>query len=382
MAHMADNRWYLGALTLALMIAGCDKKPAEKSEPSPSVDKQAASTEDASKPADGGYPADSLTLPTLGEMPIPKDNPQTDAKVALGNKLFFDKRMSGDGKLACYSCHLNEDGTGGAIKTAVGAFGKKLTRHSPVMVNVGYLPKLYWDGRSDSLEAQAKGAWAGGNLGVGEDGIEKKAQELAALPEYKPMFQAAFPGEKVSADTVAKALSAYERTIVCNDTAYDKYAGGDKSALSPEQKAGLSTFMGKGMCSACHAPPHFSTAYLGQGAFFNVGVGTKDVPEDEVDVGRMKVTEKEQDWAAFKPPTLRNVSKSPPYFHDGSAATLKEAVSFMASGGHDNKNKTPLMSDKKLSEKEVDEIIAFLGALECDTKLEEPTAKTPEPAKP
>lgn len=359
-------------LLLTPWLLGCDKKAKEEASSSAVSDAQTKTSTEPAKPAPSGPSADELTLPLLPDMPIPEDNPQSEHKVSLGHRLFFDERLSGDGKLSCYSCHQNENGTGGADKTAVGSFGKKLPRHSPVILNAGYLPKFYWDGRADTLEAQVKGAWGGPNMGVGADNLDTKAKQMAALPEYKQAFAEAFPGETPNGDTVAKALSAYTRTLTCKDTAYDKYAAGDKSALSEEQKAGLSVFMGKAMCSACHAPPFFSTAYLGQSAFFNVGIGTKGVPEDDVDIGRMKVTEKETDWAAFKPPTLRNVTRSAPYFHDGSMDNLKDAVVFMASGGYDNKNKTPLMSDKKLTATEVDQIVSFLGALECKTQLEAP----------
>lgn len=348
-------------IVLAPLLVGCKKPTEEKAEPTP-----------APEPAAAKMPVTEAPLPPLPkmpEMPIPEDNPQSDAKVALGKKLFFDKRLSVDGSMSCYSCHLDENGNGGGTPLAVGPKNTKLPRHSPTLWNVGYLPALYWDGRAASLEAQALGAWGGGNMGVGADNLDKKAQEIAKLPEYKSAFAEVFPGEKVGKDHVAKALASYERTLVCNDTAFDKFAAGDKSALSESAHAGLELFMGKAMCVACHAPPQFTTAAMGAGAFFNTGVGTKDVPEDKVDVGRMKVTERDADWAAFKPPTLRNVSRSAPYFHDGHAATLREAVVFMASGGYDNKNKSPLLSDKKLSDAEIDQLVSFLEALECPGRL-------------
>jgi cytochrome c peroxidase len=320
-----------------------------------------------------GPKADDLKLPVIGAMPIPADNPQSDAKIALGNQLFFDKRMSVDGSRACYSCHLNEDGTGGHLPLAVGPKEKVLTRHSPVMWNVGYLPRFYWDGRSESLEAQGLAAWAGGNMAVGKENLAAKATEIGKA--YKKAFAAVFPGKEVTPELVIQALSAYERTLVCNDTRYDKYANGDKSALADAEKRGLELFMGKGGCVTCHAPPFFSTAYLAKdGAYFNTGIGTIDKKEEEVDVGRMAVTKNAADWAAFKPPSLRNVSKSAPYFHDGSVAELREAVRFMASGGHKNKNLSPLLTDRKLSDDELTSIIAFLKALECPGALSEPKA--------
>jgi cytochrome c peroxidase len=162
------------------------------------------------------------------------------------------------------------------------------------------------------------------------------------------------------------------RTLICADTAYDRYAAGDKAALSDQQQKGLDVFESKGRCSTCHAPPFFSTAMaLEGGAYFNAGIGT-DGPEDKVDVGRMKVSNKPDDWAAFKPPSLRNITKSPPYFHNGSVPKLEDAVKIMASGGIANKNKSPLLQDAQLTDAERADLIAFLGALECGGKLEEP----------
>jgi cytochrome c peroxidase len=309
----------------------------------------------------------------LGSLGTPKDNPTTSVKVRLGNLLFFDNRLSADGTRSCYSCHDNADGTGGHEPLAVGAKGAKLPRHAPIMWNVAYLPKLYWDGRSDSLEAQMKAAWAGGNMGVGQDGLPAKAKEIGALPEYQALFAAAFPGEEVTPDSVAKAVAAYERTMFCGDTAFDKFSTGDKSALSDEQAKGLALFTGKAACNACHTPPFFSDAYTTDGgAFHNVGIGTKGKPEAEVDVGRAKVSKGDADFAAFKTPTLRNVTRSAPYFHDGSVSTLEEAVSIMAGGGIANKHKDAKLVDKKLKKDEIASLVAFLGALECKGVLARP----------
>jgi len=318
--------------------------------------------------------ADEMQLQwDLGKVPIPADNPQSDAKIELGHQLFFDKRLSVDHSRSCYFCHQNEDGNGGHDPIAIGANDKKLTRQSPVIWNVGYLSKLYWDGRSDSLEAQATAALEGGNMGLGKDKLSEKAQEIAKIPGYKRQFETAFPGQGATAKTLVQAISAYERTLVCNDTAYDKYAKGDKTALNETQKHGLEVFTGKAYCIMCHTPPYFSLAYLSAAsAFFDIGIGTEGKDEKDVDVGRMSVTQKDSDWSAFKPPSLRNVSKSAPYFHDGSRATLEDAVHFMAGGGAKNKNLTPILADRKLTDDEVKSIVSFLGALDCNEKLTPP----------
>lgn len=369
-----DTRFLVLGLA-ALLNAGCHKKPKPDTEAAASAEPVASAPAAASAKAELAAPdTDAMKLLyDLGKVNFPEDNPNTDEKVKLGHQLFFDKRLSADGSRSCYSCHQNEDGNGGHEPTAIGAKNKQLTRHSPVIWNVAYLSRFYWDGRADSLEAQATAAWAGGNMGVGKENLAKKAKEIQAIPGYKQQFATVFPEQGVTPDTIVKAIAAYERTLICDDTAYDRYAKGDKKALSDEQKKGLAVFLGKAGCTACHTPPYFSSApMIEQGTYFNVGVGVEGKAEDAVDVGRMKVSEKDKDWAAFKVPTLRNISKSAPYFHDGSAKTLDEAVRFMASGGYKNKARSALLLDRNLSDSEINSLVAFLGALDCNKTLEEP----------
>ncbi len=376
------TRWSLGIGALgvgslgliAVLGTACSKdEPKPAPEPKqPATKAQPAATTAASAPAAA---AAAVPAPpkSLGALKIPKDNPLTAAKVALGQKLFFDKRLSVDGSRACYSCHQNEDGTGGHEPTAIGAKDVKLTRHAPAMWNVAYLPRLYWDGRADSLEAQAKGAWAGGNMGVGADNLTKKADELYALPEYTALFDAAFPGEGGTVATVTQAIASYERTLFCGDTAYDKFAAGDTSALNEEQKKGWELFTGKANCHSCHTPPFFSDAFMAeQGAYHNIGMGLEGTAPDKVDPGRQAISKVESDQSAFKTPSLRNVTRTAPYFHDGSVAKLEDAVAFMAKGGFKNEHLDPKLVDKKLAPEELKAIVAFLGALECDGKLEPP----------
>lgn len=365
--------------TLVIILATVTLGGCKKQEPPPAQGTgQGSATAEAppSPPRPSQQPLQPL--PTL-ELP---DDPKRAEKIALGHALFFDKRLSGHNDRACYSCHQNEQGNGGKDPIAIGSGDKVLTRHSPVIWNVGYWNNaFYWDGRAKTLEANANGAWALGNMGAaaGADtpekitaALDKKAAELANIPGYKALFDAAFPGAPVKAEHVTGALAEYMRTLVCKDTAYDRYAAGDKAALTDQQQRGFDVFQGKGRCGTCHAPPFFSTAMgLEGGAYFNVGIGTQG-PEDKVDVGRMAVSKKDEDWAAFKPPSLRNVTRSAPYFHDGSVATLEDAVKLMASGGIANKNKSPLLEDAKLTAEELADVVAFLGALECPGKLDEP----------
>ncbi|MBK8014273.1 MAG: c-type cytochrome [Deltaproteobacteria bacterium] len=343
-------------------------------EPSPAANPSAQTEANKPAPTVNAAPRPSAgSLPRLEPLKREED-PYRAKKVALGNALFFDKRLSVDGTRACYSCHMNEDGTGGHTPLAIGAKNKALTRHSPTLVNVAYLKgAFYWDGRAPSLEAQGMAAWAGGNMGVGEKDLAKKAAKIRKIKGYAKMFKAAYPGKKITPDLIMDAIAEYERTLICDDTAYDRFAAGDKSALTEPQQRGLDVFMGKGQCVACHAPPMFSSAMgVDGGVYFNVGIGTANKAESEVDIGRLKVSNNPSDWAAFKPPTLRNVAKSAPYFHDGSVATLKEAVHIMASGGVPNKNKSPILSDRGLTEAESADLVAFLEGLNCSLELKEP----------
>jgi cytochrome c peroxidase len=324
---------------------------------------------------------ESLALP---------DDPKRAEKIALGHALFFDKQLSGGSDRSCYSCHQNEDGNGGHDSLAIGSGNKLLTRHSPVIWNVGYWKAaFYWDGRAKTLEDNVKGAWGGGNMGGTPAGtapekmgelLDKRAAALAATPRYKKLFEAAFRGAPAKTEQVQQAIAEYMRTLVCNDTAFDRFAAGNQTALSVQQQRGLDIFLmpSKGNCGMCHAPPFFSTAMATDGGtYMNVGIGTQGVAEDKIDVGRMTVTSLATDWAAFKIPSLRNVARSAPYFHDGSVAKLEDAVKLMASGGIANKNKFPQLDDKKLTADELADLIAFLGALDCPGKLE-PPAEAPD----
>lgn len=197
----------------------------------------------AARPSDGPVPQ----MPAL-DLP---DDPSRAEKVALGHVLFFDKRLSGHGDRACYSCHMNENGNGGKDPIAIGSGDKPLTRHAPVIWNVAYyVNSFYWDGRSPDLEATVKAAWGGPNMDAGTDALDRKAAELAAVAGYRPLFAAAYGAStEIKADQVANAVAEYMRTLVCNDTAYDKLAAGDTTALTDQQKQGLDLFMTKGSAS-------------------------------------------------------------------------------------------------------------------------------------
>ena len=365
---MTTRTWIL-AVALGLGLGACGKKKAaDETPPATQTPPTTQTPPAANRPSQG-------PLQTMPALALP-DDPARDAKVELGHALFFDKRMSIDGTLACYSCHQNEDGTGGHDPIAVGANKQVQKRHAPQLWNLGYHKSgFYWDGRAAQLEDVAKGAWGGGNMGVGKDNLDKQAAKMAKIGGYAKLWSAAFgdAAKTPTGDQVAQALAAYMRTITCTDTAYDKFAAGDKTALNEQQQRGLDLFLGKGTCSACHTPPAFTiSAMMEGGAYFNAGIGTAGKDEKDVDPGRGGITNNPADWAAFKVPTLRGAVKSPPYFHDGSKATLEEAVRYMANGAQANKNLTALLQPKNLTDAEIADLVAFLGGLECKTPLVEP----------
>lgn len=312
----------------------------------------------------GGFTPDIQPLPkqlvTYEPMTIPADNPLTPEKVALGRQLFFDERLSGDGSRSCYSCHLCEKGLTDGLPKAIGAFNKQLPRSSPTLWNVGYYKEFYWDGRSPSLEKQAMAAWTGANQGAKADEIVTK---LNALQGYHAQFQKIF-GSDATPDTVVKAIAAFERTIISGNTAWDRWKAGDTTAINQSAWRGWNIFQAI-KCNNCHDGVLFTDQQ-----YHNVGIGTD---QKEPDVGRFKVTNKPEDMGAFKTPTLRDIARSAPYFHDGSVKTLEEAVDLMLAGGKPNEH-----LDKKNLEKhnilpeQREDLLNFLRSLDVDCTLSKP----------
>ncbi|MEK6405511.1 MAG: cytochrome c peroxidase [Acidobacteriota bacterium] len=302
------------------------------------------------------------TLARYEAMEIPVDNPMTPEKVALGRQLFFDKRLSGDESRSCYSCHVCERGLTDGLAKAIGAFNKPLPRSSPTLWNIGYHKMFYWDGRSPSLEKQAMAAWQGGNMGAKDKEAEIVAK-INGLQGYHSQFHKVFDGD-ATAENMMQAISAFERTIISGDTAWDRWQAGDQSAVSEGAKRGWEVFK-SAKCTNCH-----DGVLITDQQFHNAGVGM-DAPEP--DKGRFNATKKEEDTGAFKTPTLRDVAKSAPYFHDGSAATLEEAVDFMLNGGKPN----PYLDKKNLEKRVITpeqrrDLLEYLRSLNVDCRLVEP----------
>jgi cytochrome c peroxidase len=314
----------------------------------------------------GGFTPEIQPLPaqltTYEPMSIPADNPMTPEKVALGRQLFFDERLSIDGSKSCYSCHVCEHGLTDGLPKAIGPGNKQLPRSSPTLWNIGYHKQFYWDGRSGSLEAQAMAAWKGGNMGVGEKTGEIVAK-INALQDYKAQFQKVFQSD-ATPENMMQAISAYERTIISGDTAWDRWKAGDNTAISMSAYRGWNIFQAI-RCNNCHDGVLFTDQQ-----YHNIGIG---MDQKEPDPGRGKVTNKPEDTGAFKTPTLRDIARSAPYFHDGSAKTLEEAVDIMLGGGKENPyvDKKNLQPHKLLPEQRED-LLNFLRSLSVDCKITKP----------
>jgi cytochrome c peroxidase len=291
-------------------------------------------------------PAPALPPLPLGlpELKDSEENPTTPEKADLGHKLFFDKRLSKDGTMACVSCHLVDKAytSGAATDRKVG--GAMNSRNAPTMLNIGYHSSFYWDGRMPTLEAVSNAAWKG-QLGADPAAI---AEALNRIPAYKAMFQRAF-GEDATADNVPKALAAWLRALKTGNSAWDRAQAGDTTALSKDAQAGFVVFTKKG-CVTCHVPPLFTDF-----DFHNAGIGE--------DPGRKDATKDDADFGRFKTPSLRNVALTAPYFHDGKTATLEEAIAFMAKGGNKNPHLDPKFKPQKLSKQEAAQLKAFLESL-------------------
>jgi cytochrome c peroxidase len=306
--------------------------------------------------------AHRATEPTtaLPPMQYPADNPTSPAKVALGAQLFVDKRLSGSGQMACQGCHYRELGWTDAQVLSKRDDGQLNTRHTPSLYNVGHQTIWYWDGRSATLEAQTLAAWRNQ---TGADPA-KIAAILNAVPGYASQFQVVYGGP-ATPDNIVKSLTTYLRTKNSDNAPWDRFERGDMKAVSADAVAGQKLFAGKGGCVACHTPPLY-----GNSTFFNIGL---EAGKAKPDVGRFNVTKNDADMSAFKTPSLRSVALGAPYFHDGSRATLDEAVRYMAAGGGNDPKKSPLLKPTGLTEPEIAQVVEFLKALTSTEPWQAPT---------
>jgi cytochrome c peroxidase len=315
------------------------------------------------------YAREDLSDWKLPPVPIPKDNPQTPAKIALGKQLVFDLRLSKNESMNCTSCHLPSAGGAGWTPRAFG-HGGELGRWAPSWEDSGYYTSLFWDGRAASLEEQT--GLLPGHMGpVSAPGemagnVDEVVKTLNAIPEYKKEFNKVF-GTDATAENIAKAIASFERTLVSHDAPFQHYVRGDRKALSASAKRGFDVFRGKGMCTTCHVPPA-----LTDNLFHNISV--PQVGPLKEDLGRYEVTKDEADKGRFKTPTLYNSGSFAFFMHDGAFSSLSAVIDNYNKGGDpNNKNQDPLIRPLKLTAREKADLEAFLKSL-TDPSLNRLTA--------
>ncbi len=303
--------------------------------------------------------ADDLREWQLPPVPVPADNPQSQAKAALGQQLAFDTRLSKNDSISCAGCHLPFAGGGGHTPRAFG-HGGELGRWAPSWINAAYATSLFWDGRASSLEEQT-GALPGHMGPISAPGemagdVQAIVKKLNAIPGYRKQFKQVF-GEGVTAENIARAIAAFERTLIAFNAPFQRYVRGDKDAISPAAKRGFALFQGKAQCIACHTPP-----LLTDNAFHNIGV--PQVGPLKEDQGRYAITKDTDDMRAFKTPSLYNSASFAFFMHDGAMSTMKEVIEHYNQGGNPkDRSQSPLITPLKLTAREKADLIAFMQSL-------------------
>jgi cytochrome c peroxidase len=350
---------------LALMMTACATIALSRSGASPKSEHQV------------GFPAN------LYARSIPADNPQTPAKIALGQALFVEQRLSADNLQHCEGCHNYAVGFTDQKRTSVGIDKQTGRRNAPTILNAMFNTSLFWDGRAATLEQQAKSPILN-PIEMGMKSPDEVVAKIQAMPQYREAFERVF-GREVNFDDIARALASYERTQFSFDSPFDHYVAGENDAIDESAKRGWKIFNGAGRCVSCHVWSR-ERPLFNDGRFHNVGVsagaalmhnasaigaGREDstnldrlaTDSGMSDLGRYLVTRKPADIGAFRTPDLRNLLVTQPYFHDGSAATLWDVVAHFNRGGTRNPYRDSAMVPLDLSKADEDDLVAFLATL-------------------
>lgn len=348
-----------------------------------------------------GEPTDLLAWarrPRLGlpPIPVPADNPLTAEKIALGRKLFYDRRLSLNGTQSCAMCHIPEQGfANNELAIAVGLEGRDVGRNAPTLYNVAYQRHLFHDARERTLEHQA---WQPmiNPLEMANPSIGHVLERLSHLPDYAGLFETAFGGRPAAMEGVGQALASYQRTLVSGNAPFDRwYFGGEADAIGPSAQRGFALFTGRAGCSACHLIGERSALFMDHG-LHNTGAGypmaeaarerprrvllapgvygeiapeqlaSVSRPAPRSDLGRYRITADPADRWHFKTPSLRNLTLTAPYMHDGSLATLAEVVAFYDRGGVPNPLQDPRIRPLALIPEEQADLVSFLESLTGD----------------
>jgi len=338
-----------------------------------------------------------LQSPPLGlpPVPVPDDNPPTASKIALGRKLFFDRRLSFNHTMSCGMCHIPEQGfTNQELATPIGVEGQSLRRNAPTILNAAYASRLFHDGRESSLENQAIAPLLAGDE-MANPSIGYLVEKIADLADYDGLFERAF-GAGPSLERIGQAIACWERTLLSAASPFDRWRyGGQQDALTPRQVEGFRLFTGKAGCVSCHSIDEQSALFT-DGGFHDTGIGHRGevvgaagapvpvelapglvVPMDRravesvglgrrPDAGRFEITLDPADRWRFRTPSLRNVALTAPYMHDGSIGTLEEVLAYYDAGGSPHPGLDARIRPLHLAPEETEALLSFLGALTGD----------------
>lgn len=333
-----------------------------------------------------GWPAptldDDVTHRQLGPIPqltYPEGNGPDEARESLGKRLFFDPRLSGSGQIACASCHDPDLGWADGRTTSFGHNRRRLKRNAPSILNSGHRAALFWDGRAESLERQARDVLS--NADEMHSGDEVLIANLKEIPSYVADFKAAFGVETPGLEQVALVLASFERTVVGARTRFDRFVDGQHSVLTDEEVSGLHLFRTDARCINCHSGPLFT-----DDKFHNIGLSQYGRPFE--DLGRYEVTGDAEDVGAFRTPSLRDVTRTAPYMHNGlfemdvllrlyNAGMPRNRLTKARTGDAPPPTKSPHLKPLGLNDQDLFDVAAFLGTLE-ESRSRFPVPDLPE----
>ena len=285
---------------------------------------------------------------------VPADNPLTIQRVELGRTLFFDKRLSNDNTIACANCHLMQHGFTDGQPVSTGIRGQKGGRSAPASFNRVFSSAQFWDGRAATLEDQSIGPFTN-PIEHGFVNYDIMISKMKKIKGYNTLFLQVF-GEDITIGNVGKAIASFQRTVLSGNSPADRFdQGGEAGAISAPAQRGLLLFRDKARCTKCHSGFNFTDE-----KFHNIGTGWDD---NKVDLGRYMVTKNPEDISAFKTPTLREISRTAPYMHDGRFKTLDDVVNFYNQGGVKNPHQDPLILPLELTKEEKQDLVQFLRTL-------------------
>jgi|TARA_B110000116_G_scaffold151255_1_gene130761 cytochrome c peroxidase len=288
---------------------------------------------------------------------VPADNPITKEKVELGRLLFFDKRLSANNTIACASCHIPALAFTDGQPVSTGINSQQGGRSAPTAINRGFSTAQFWDGRAATLEDQSIGPFAN-LIEHGFASHDELIKKINSIKGYKKLFSDVYGKKKLTKENVGRAIAAFQRTLISGNSPFDRFDyDGDQKAISESAKRGKNLFFDKARCNLCHMGTNFSDE-----KFHNIGIGWDD--SDTLDLGRYRVSKNEKDLGAFKTPTLREITKTAPYMHDGRFATLEDVIKHYNKGGVKNPFLDNQVIPLNLSDLEIKDLLSMLRSLE------------------